>query len=92
MAKMMLTTIDNPFDPFKQFDEWYAFDHRKGYNCCEYLARVATFSDDVSEEDQDVSIEDAIREIIEINPNGMYTIALDESADDADTSNEELIE
>ena len=29
---MLLTTIDNPFHPGTQFNEWFAFDIRKGYN------------------------------------------------------------
>lgn len=28
-ADCALTTIDNPFDPFKQFDEWFMFDEEK---------------------------------------------------------------
>lgn len=30
--EVMLTTEDNPFDPFTQYDEWYAFDYEKGYH------------------------------------------------------------
>ena len=26
MKEVMLTTFDNPFNPFEQFDEWEAFD------------------------------------------------------------------
>ena len=31
-SEYMLTTIDNPFNPFTNFDDWYAFDTSKGYN------------------------------------------------------------
>ena len=37
---IMLTTMDNPFNPFIQYNEWYAYDVNKGYNTCAYLARL----------------------------------------------------
>jgi hypothetical protein len=47
--EVMITTIDNPFDPFTQFDSWLAFDERKNYKTCSYLARVTNFSEELSE-------------------------------------------
>ena len=41
----MLTTIDNPFDPFEQFYSWFLFDVEKGYNTCAYLGRIARTSE-----------------------------------------------
>lgn len=60
----MLTTFDNPFDPFDQFTSWLLFDKEKGYNSCEYLARIAKLSDDMSQEEVDIEVERAIDEII----------------------------
>ena len=37
--QIMITTIDNPFDPFEQFTSWFMFDVEKGYNCCSRLMR-----------------------------------------------------
>lgn len=68
----MVTTIDNPFDPFTQFDEWKNFDETQGYNTCQYLARIVVTSDELSEADQEAAIESAIDEIIDINVTGIY--------------------
>lgn len=68
----MLTTVDNPFDPFTQFDEWLTFDTQAGYNTPGMLARVAKVSPDTSETDQVLTIERAIDEIIEENVSGMW--------------------
>ena len=72
MAKVALTTIDNPFDPFKQFDSWFLFDVEKGYNSCAFLDRVAKTSDQLSEEENEVEIERAIDEIIKYDFTNMY--------------------
>lgn len=68
----MLTTSDNPFDPFTDFDEWYAFDQQKGYCSSEYVARVALTSNDLSDEDQLLAIEQAVDEIVETDALGIY--------------------
>lgn len=68
----MLTTIDNPFDPFDQFDEWFAFDVAKGYNTCAYLARIAKTSDELSPQDEDLAIDQAMDEIVRLNVLGIY--------------------
>ena len=72
MAQHMLTTEDNPFDPFTQFDEWFAFDKFSGYNTTEYLARVVNYSDQLSDADRLLVIEQAIDEIVEFNVLGIY--------------------
>lgn len=72
MAKCALTTFDNPFDPFDQFDSWYQFDMDKGYNSCAYLARIARTSDQLTEEENDREIERAIDEIIKYDFMNMY--------------------
>ena len=68
----MLTTIDNPFDPFTQWDEWKRFDEDMQYYTCEYLARIAKTSDDLSDADNESAIEDAINEIVSLNILGVY--------------------
>ena len=68
----MLTTVDNPFDPFTQFDEWLVYDIGKGYNTSSFLARVVKSSPDLSEADQAQAIQLAIDEIVRENVLGLY--------------------
>ena len=72
MIDCKLTTFDNPFDPFEQFDSWSMFDKEKGYNSSEYLMRIAHITDDMSQKEIDEEIERAIDEIIAINPLNIY--------------------
>ena len=72
----MLTTIDNPWDPFEQFDEWYAFDMSHGYRSCGYLANVAKDSPDISAAQSQREVNNAIDEIIAMHPGGPYTKVL----------------
>jgi hypothetical protein len=72
MAEHMLTTLDNPFDPFTQWDDWYAYDEAAGYHTTSFLARIAKTSDELSEADQSLAIEDAIDEIVRENVLGIY--------------------
>lgn len=68
----MLSTIDNPFNPFSDFDQWLRFDSDKGYKSCELLAKVAKTSMGLPDELNSIEIERAIDTIVEVNPNGLY--------------------
>lgn len=72
MSNCMLSTIDNPFNPFNQFDSWYQFDLDKGYDSCSYLARIALTSDQLSDEENSREIERAIDEIVKYDPLNIY--------------------
>lgn len=71
-TEYMLTTVDNPFNPFTMFDEWLSYDTMMGYDTSAFLARVAKVSIDLSEPDQELAIQDAIEEIIKENVTGMW--------------------
>ena len=70
--EVMLTTIDNPYNPFEQFDLWLLFDKEKGYNTCEYLARIVNLTNDMSEKEIEVATDRAIDDIIINDPFGIY--------------------
>jgi hypothetical protein len=68
----MLSTADNPYDPYTQYDEWYAWDLSHGYNTPSYLARMVINSNDLSDADQALAINLAIDEIVSENVSGNY--------------------
>jgi hypothetical protein len=70
--EFMLTTVDNPYDPFTQWDEWFAWDQYAGYHTSGFLARIAKVSDELSEADQYVMLQQAIDEIVRENVLGVY--------------------
>ena len=72
MSTYMLTTIDNPFDPGTQFDEWNTYDMRSGYHTLAFLARLVQSSNELSEADQQLAIQLAVDEIAKENVLGIY--------------------
>ena len=75
----MLTTNDNPYSPFDEFTLWLLFDKQKGYDTCEYLARIAQLPDDLSEKEAEEEAERAMDQIIMYDPFGIYKKVTKES-------------
>lgn len=68
MARTLITTTDNKFNPFTQFDRWRTYDEIEcGYHSLSYLARIAATSPDLSPTEMDQAIEDACDEICEMD-------------------------
>jgi hypothetical protein len=72
MAAHMLSTVDNPYNPFTHWDEWWAYDTHQGYHTSGYLARIVINSDELSSTDQEVANEFAINEILREDARGFY--------------------
>lgn len=72
MVEYGLTTVDNPYDLFTQFDSWFLYDVEKGYNTCGYLARIARTSPAFTDEENATEIERAIDEIIKYDFMNIY--------------------
>jgi len=68
----MITTLDNPYNPFTQYDEWWALDEARGYHSLSLLARYVVSSEELSDEDQAIAVSQGIDEMIKDNPFGMY--------------------
>lgn len=73
IKECMITTTDNPYSPFDEFDEWYTFDTAMGYNTCSLLARIAPIkSITLTEEEEEAEKEKAIDILCEFNFTGKY--------------------
>ena len=78
----MLTLVDNPYDYFTQFDEWFMYDNEQQSkldlpnNCCGYLDRIVAqlggITEDMTENEENQLIDKAIDEIIALNPFHIY--------------------
>lgn len=68
----MLTTFDNPYNPFLEFNAWFLYDIEKGYNTCSFLGRIARTSEQLSEEENERENERAIDEIIKYDFRNIY--------------------
>ena len=80
-TEAMLTTVDNPFNPFDDFMSWLMFDIEKGYQTCERLAKVTKFSDEMTQKEEDEEIDRAMDEIIKEDFLNIYVKAFATSED-----------
>lgn len=64
MAEFMLTTVDNPYSPFTNFDQWLNFDLEKGYNTCQLLARVSRSTPNLGPKVEAQQVDDAMNDIV----------------------------
>lgn len=67
-----LTTIDNPFDKFEQYDDWLLFDIEKGYGTNELLARIMKDTQSFTDKEFNEALSLTIDEIIKNDFTGLY--------------------
>lgn len=68
----MLTTLDNPFDPFEDFTSWYMFDCEKGYNTSSRLARIANVDSEMTQKEVDEELERVMDLIVKYDFDNKY--------------------
>ena len=68
-TEILLTTKDNPYNPFTEYDDWKYFDEKtKRYNTEAYVAReVGMLDPDISDEELAHERVTAFKEIIRLN-------------------------
>lgn len=69
--KARLTTVDNPYNPFTQIDEWEQFD-LLNHNTYSLLARIAKTSDSMTDEENEKEVDRAMDEIVLFDPQKIY--------------------
>ncbi len=67
-----ITTFDNPFNPFIDFDNWFLFDIEKNYYTLSKLARISKVDDSMTAKEEAIEVERAIERLIEIDPLDIY--------------------
>lgn len=76
----VLTTKDNPYSPFTQWDKWYDYDAELGYDTPSLIARVSNPSLDIEDEEQlDALYLEAALFIMEHDLTGQYIMVQNDS-------------
>ena len=78
MRAVAITTTDNPYDVFDEFEEWFAYDERHGYHTCAYLDRSCYTSESLSDEENLRNIEDGIDSILQFTPIAWFGDTIDD--------------
>lgn len=75
---MWITTVDNPFDPFTQFERWFNFDEQNNYRTCERVARLAHCNfDNLTAKENDELINQAMNTLVELYGDKVYRLVVE---------------
>lgn len=61
----MLTTFDNPYNPFVDFSSWYMFDCEQGHNTSSRLARIVNIDSEMTQKEIDEERDRAMNLIVQ---------------------------
>ena len=68
----MLTTFDNPYNPFVDFVSWYMFDCEKGHNTSSRLARIANLNSEMTQKEREEEADRAMNLIVSYDEEGIF--------------------
>lgn len=72
LVQTRLTTVDNPFSVFTQYEDWYRYDRDHDYGTVELLARFTCVSDELSDTENEEEMKRVVYDIIEHDMEHMY--------------------
>ena len=70
----MLSTTDNPFNPWTHYDQWFDWDTSRGYNTASYLATIVQLINANGRVSDDDALALAIDDILEFNITDNYVL------------------
>jgi len=73
-SPFLLSTSDNRYSPFTNYQAWYLEDLRLGYDTVGLLARMTANA----QEYNDIAVQDAMRDIVELNFSGKHVVVVRE--------------
>ena len=76
--KRMLTTFDNPYNPFVDFSSWYMYDCEMQYNTCGRLARLADIDSEMTDREIDATKEEVMDFIVKYDMEGIFFAGTEE--------------
>lgn len=62
---IVLTTVDNPYNPKTDYVNWQIWDHENGYDTEQYLARIIMIDNPNIDIDDEVALKQASRDAIQ---------------------------
>lgn len=75
---MWITTVDNPFDPFTQWERWFNFDEQHNYKTCERVARLAHCDPTtLTEKENDEFVNQALISLVDMYGDNVYRIVVE---------------
>lgn len=72
--EVMMTTVDNPYDPRVDNDKWHLWDQDNGYNTINYLGRLMGLYVDATDDEIVMRRDRAMAEIIDADVTGHYYV------------------
>lgn len=81
MADYVLTTFDNPWNPFTDFKQWLERDHDLGHYTLEKMASFCKTSPYLDDEDNEYIIDECVKEFLSLNPDGIHYKVYKDEAD-----------
>lgn len=82
----LITTVDNPYDPFEEFDDWQSYDTSVGYNTWQKIERLMPNNYlRMSLSERNYYVSKAITRLIELLP-GIYVKAYRLTGDDKEAN------